>query len=146
MNTQKSTQNCYLLTHSLVCIFLLIFQLSAYAQPPGQDTVLLTTAPNMSGGGGNSDRPGKGLDERQDMPIGLKAKIARYIALGMSRGEETQVTSSTSDRADSAGFNKTCVQEIGSATPPTGMTSGRYGPRGQDQVTVLRGDLINICR
>lgn len=132
--------------HWLLLSVLLSFYGIAHAQAPGQDTIVLTKAPNTSGGSGLADRPGKGLEERQDMPIGLKAKIARYTALSIARGEESKATQSTLEQAESAGFSKTCVQDIGSSTAPSGISSGRYGPRAQDQVTVLRGDFINICR
>lgn len=143
MTTSKLTLNLSLTTLCLVWACLLVIQASAYAQPPGQDTVVLTTAPNMSGGGGSPERPGRGLDEKQDIPIGLKAKIARFTALSVGQGEETQATQTNTG---SAGFNRTCVQDIGGAAAPTGISSGRYGPRAQDQVTVLRGDFINVCR
>jgi hypothetical protein len=146
MYTPKLTRNFSLIALCLVGVALLVFQALAHAQPPGQDTVVITKPPNVSGGGGSPERPGKGLDEKQDMPIGLKAKIARYTALSMSKGEETQAAQTNSERAESAGFRKTCVQDIWGNTAPTGMSSGRYGPRVQDQVTVLRGDFINVCR
>jgi hypothetical protein len=118
----------------------------AYAQAPGQDTIVITTAPNSGGANGNPERPGKGMEQRSDMPIGLKAKIARYTALDMSRGEDNTKSENIVKQADSAGFTKTCTQDIASNTAPSGMGSGRYGPRPQDQVVVLRGDFINVCR
>ncbi len=118
----------------------------ANAQAPGQDTIVLNSAPSSSGAGATPERPGKGLDERQEMPIGLKAKIARYTALSMGKGEDSASSQTIVQRAESAGFTKTCVQDIASNTAPTGLGTGRYGPRAQDQVVVLRGDFINVCR
>ncbi len=146
MNTLKICRRLIGVVVSLLLTSLISFISLAHAQPPGQDTIELKSAPNTMGGSGLPDLPGKGLEERQDMPIGLKAKIARYTALSMSRGEESQASESIIERAESAGFNKTCVQDIGSNVVPSGLSSGRYGPRGQDQVTVLRGDFINVCR
>lgn len=146
MKTSKSPQNFNWVTLCLASLGLLAAHDAVRAQAPGQDTIMLTTVPNINGGGGSPDRPGKGLDERQEMPIGLKAKIARYTALSISKGEESQAAQSTIERTESAGFNKTCVQDIASSAAPSGISTGRYGPRGQDQVTVLRGDFINVCR
>lgn len=124
----------------------MIVQGAARAQAPGQDTIVLNSGPVISGSGGNAERPGKGLDGRSDMPIGLKAKIARYTALSMLKGEESADSQTVVQRAESAGFTKTCVQDIASNTAPAGLGTGRYGPRSQDQVVVLRGDFINVCR
>ena len=118
----------------------------APAQAPGQDAIVFAVAPVIAKGSGGQERVGKGLDAKQDMAIGLKAKVARYTALSMSKGEEGKAIQSAVQRTESTGFNKTCVQDIASNAPGSGLGSGRYGPRGQDQVVVLRGDFINVCR
>lgn len=125
---------------------LLVCHNAAHAQAPGQDTIVLKTAPAVSTGSGSPERTGKGLDAKQDMSISLKAKIARYTALSMSKGEEGKAIQTAEQRAESSGFNKTCVQDIASNPASGGLGSGRYGPRAQDQVVVLRGDFINVCR
>lgn len=131
---------------ALTCMGLVGMPAGALAQAPGQDTIVLTKAPSISPGGGSPDRPGKGLGEREDMPIGLKAKIARYTALSVSKAEDNTAAQSIVQRTESAGFNKTCVQDIGGSPSNGGLNAGRYGPRAQDQVVVLRGDFINVCR
>lgn len=133
---------------ALVAIF--VPATSAWATPPGEDTVTITNSkPNAVPG--NPQQPGKGLPERYDMPINIKAKIARYTAVAMQKPEEYANSVNVEQSAESAGFTKTCVQEVGSNTVSTssaGGTSGggRFGPRVQEQIVVLRGDLVNICR
>jgi hypothetical protein len=146
MKTPTSSQNLSFVAKIVLWTGLLAISGIAHAQAPGQDTIVLKTAPAQGGGGGSPERAGKGLEEKQDMPISLKAKIARYTAMGMAKGEESQYAQNLVQQADSAGFNKTCVQDIGGTTAPTGLGTGRYGPRNQEQVLVLRGDFINVCR
>ena len=43
------------------------------------------------------------------------------------------------------GFKTTCVQEVGSISGDAALGT-RYGPGQRDQVVVLRGDLVNICK
>jgi hypothetical protein len=146
MKTLQSFMGLKLIAACLLWAGVLVVHGVAQAQAPGQDTIVLNSAPSFAGGGANPERPGKGLDERQDMPIALKAKIARYTALSMARGEDDAGSQTIVQRAESAGFNKTCVQDIASNTAPSGLGTGRYGPRAQDQVVVLRGDFVNVCR
>jgi hypothetical protein len=123
--------------------------LPAGATPPGEDTVIITSVKNNAIAGG-PPQPGKGLPERYDMPINVKAKIARYTAVAMQKPEEYANSVSIEQTAESAGFNKTCIQDVGSNTVNSagagGTGGGRFGPRAQDQIVVLRGDLVNICR
>lgn len=118
---------------------------AAYAQAPGQDTITITKAPASQGGGGAPERTGKGLGERQDMPIALKAKIARYTAVASYKAESLIDSLNIEQQVESAGFNKTCIQDVASNTS-SNTGAGRFGPRAQDQVVVLRGDMVNICR
>jgi hypothetical protein len=115
----------------------------AAAQAPGQDTIVIKQAPQQAPGGGGAERKGTGLEERAEISPGLKAKIARYTAVANNKVDAQISLLSLDQRIESAGFSKTCVQDVGSTTAPS---AGRFGPRNQDQIVVMRGDLINICR
>lgn len=146
MNTTPTSNRSALALLTTAAISLLSAQGAALAQAPGQDAIVLATPPSVATGSGSPERAGKGLEARQDMAMSLKAKIARYTALSMSKGEGNKATQTIEQRAESVGFNKTCVQDIASNPDSAGLSSGRFGPRAQDQVVVLRGDFINVCR
>ena len=146
MKTMQAPHRSTLAGSVAVVISLLLAQSAAIAQAPGQDAIIFATAPVVSPGSGIPERRGKGLDAKQDMSISLKAKIARYTALSVSKGEDSKAAQIAEQRTESAGFNKTCVQDIASNPATGGLSTGRYGPRSQDQVVVLRGDFINVCR
>jgi hypothetical protein len=128
---------------ALAWIGLIALAAPAAAQAPGQDTIVIKQAPQQSSGGGAPERKGTGLDERTEMSPGLKAKIARYTAVANNKADAQISLLSLDQRVESAGFSKTCVQDVGSTPAPS---TGRYGPRNQDQIVVMRGDLVNICR
>jgi hypothetical protein len=128
---------------ALFWIGLFALAIPAVAQAPGQDTIVINKAPQQGSGGGSPERKGTGLDERSEMSPALKAKIARYSAVANNKADSHASLLSLDQRIESAGFSKTCVQDVGSTTAPS---TGRFGPRNQDQIVVLRGDLVNICR
>ena len=76
------------------------------------------------------------------MPDDAKAKIAHYVAKSYSANTGNVKTNKdvvSSVQTNSAG-GVSCVQSI----QPTAPSSG--GMMGEDQVVVIRGDLVNICR
>ena len=76
------------------------------------------------------------------MPDDAKAKIAHYVAKSYSANTGNVKTNKdvvSSVQTNSAG-GVSCVQSI----QPTAPGSG--GMMGEDQVVVIRGDLVNICR
>lgn len=91
-----------------------------------------------------------GMDGPTDLPAWMRARMTRYVAkaYGVAAEDGSMYTDKdvvTSVETD--GFKKTCVQEVGSNTAATGDSLGnRYGPNTGDQIVVLRGDLVNICR
>ncbi len=114
---------------------------------PGEDPVILSkkVAIQMSPTGNRaSSTP---LEQTSDMPAWMKAKVARFEA--KSNANQTagmQTDADVTRQTASDGFKKTCIQEVGSNTADTGAgTTGRGTGNGQ-QIVVLRGDLINICR
>jgi hypothetical protein len=86
---------------------------------------------------------------RRLLPARMKAKMARYQARAFRDDLDDIYTDNDVVRSASAdGLKKVCVQEVGSNTVPanTGLSSGRHGPQARQQVVVLRGDLVNVCK
>ena len=76
------------------------------------------------------------------MPDDAKAKIAHYVAKSFSAdttGIKTEKDVVSSVQTNSLG-GVTCVQTV----QPTAAGAGAN--MGEDQVVVIRGDLVNICR
>ena len=75
------------------------------------------------------------------LPDQAKAKIAHYVAKSFS--PDTSGISTEKDVVSSVQTNSmggvTCVQTVQPTAPSAGATMG------QDQVVVIRGDLVNIC-
>ena len=120
---------------------------SVWAQTrPGEDPVILTKrvfTSQLPDGGAAKSRP---LDSAE-MPASLRAKVARFEAKsksGVTNGisSDKDVTRETS----SDGFKKTCIQDVGSNTAASPQQPGRPGLANNQQIVVLRGDLVNICK
>jgi len=116
---------------------------------PGEDPVVLgarvtyqafpTAAPAKSGS----------LDPAADLPAWLRAKVSRFEAQAYTDnpgGASTDSDIVTMTRSE--GTRRTCVQEVGSTTtmlrPGTG--SQVTPATTNNQIVVLRGDLVNVCR
>ena len=109
---------------------------------PGEDPVQITsrvsylqmpTAPRA----GSTD-----IRHRSGMPEDVRAKMAHYTAKAYSSdttGISTEKDVVSSVKTDGMGAT-TCVQTVQPAT------AGSERARSGDQVVVIRGDLINICR
>ena len=81
------------------------------------------------------------------MPAWLKAKVARFEAKAFSNTADDGSILNEKDviaRSSGEGIQRTCIQDIGSTTTDTRTTTG--GPGGKQQIVVLRGNLVNICR
>ena len=79
---------------------------------------------------------------RTGMPDDAKAKIAHYVAKAYSANTDNVKTNKdvvSSVQTNSMGAT-TCVQSIQPSAPTTG------GGKNNDQVVVIRGDLVNICQ
>lgn len=122
---------------------------SPWAQTaPGEDPVqLIKRLEQLSLPGPLAPKSGN-LDGRLDMPAWMKARIARYEARAFSAfADESLLTDNdVVTTASAQGLRKTCVQEVGSISSSNGNALNRYGPGNQQQVVVLRGDLVNICK
>ncbi|MDH1700677.1 hypothetical protein [Comamonas terrigena] len=112
---------------------------------PGEDTIQLQNpVEHLQLPMGSNTKP-QGLSNDSDgVPMHLRAKIARYEAQTFNDQTSGIYTDGDVNRIVSAQANrKTCIQDVGSNTNATG--AARTGT-GQQQIVVLRGDLVNICR
>lgn len=120
----------------------------AWAQmAPGEDPVILSQPVDYLRLPLAKTAPSTGLETIKDIPSSVKAKIVRYEAKALVGAEGVLTDSDViTTRTGTAGMGRTCIQEIASNTQ-TGGQFNRYGPStGQDQMVVLRGDLVNVCR
>lgn len=111
---------------------------------PGEDTVVLTKKVTPSGLPLNNQPRSTGIDKPPELPSWMRAKVSRFTAKAYSANtagiytDADVVTTVTTN-----GFRRSCTQEI--ATQTSSEQFNRFGPQAQDQVVVLRGDLVNIC-
>lgn len=140
---KKSTQANWVVTAPT-----LFLGVSAWAQnAPGEDPVILTkriTVQMMPARNAITSSP---LNMQTDMPAWMKAKVARYEA--KSNADQTSGFLTDADvtrSATSDGFKKTCLQEVGSASAAGTAPGGKIGLGNNQQIVVLRGDLVNICK
>lgn len=139
------------LAASALLLLAMAFLLSSAANAgnaPGEDPIAVSAPPRMlGGGGGQSSAPSGGLEGNPFGPAHVRAKLARYEARAFAQDAEDKLTTDndTNNLLQAQGARKTCVQEIGSnVTAP--QTFNRYGPKAQEQIVVLRGDAVNVCR
>ncbi len=77
----------------------------------------------------------------------MDARIAKFQAkaysidtAGIYTDSDVKITTITD------GFRKTCIQDVGSTVTAASNSAGKFGVMPQDQIVVLKGDLVNICR
>lgn len=123
----------------------LFFAASARAQnAPGEDPVILTKSISVQMLPIGGARPSAPLDGQTGLPAWVQAKVARFEAKANSDQSNDILTDSDVTRtASSDGLKKTCTQEVGSNTA---QTPGKFGLSNTQQIVVLKGDLINICK
>ena len=115
---------------------------SAFAAP-GEDPIVLTTPVSylqLPMNNAKSAPP----DNAGGLPSNVKAKIVRLEAKAYSDSSEGISTDAdVRTTVTGNGQQKSCVQDVGSNT-----TNGaqRFGPGNKQQIVVLRGDLVNICK
>jgi hypothetical protein len=123
--------------------------LSAGAQGvPGEDPVQLTGPVRYLNLPGPPTPKSGQIDGNSEMPAWMKARVARYEAKSFSATANDGTISTSNDVVNTAtaqGLGKTCVQEVGSVTSAANSI-GSKTLGGQQQIVVLRGDLVNICR
>lgn len=107
---------------------------------PGEDPVVLSAKVSYLQLPGAATPTSADILHGSGMPDDARAKMAKYVAKAYSSDVGTVQTEKdvVSVTRTNAG-RTTCVQSVGAVAPPTGTTA-------QDQVVVIRGDLINLCR
>ena len=114
---------------------------------PGEDPVQLKGPVQYMNLPGSAVQKSGQIDSNPDMPAWMKARVARYEAKAFSATANDGTILTDNDvvnTANAQGLRKTCVQEVGSITSANNSASNTLG--GQQQIVVLRGDLVNVCR
>lgn len=136
------------------CVLVLGFTGICFAQrAPGEDPLRLSSAVSHLSLPGAAAVKSTGLDGNTEMPAWLKAKVARFEAKAFSAGADDGTVLSDNDVTSTSttqGVRRTCRQDVGSSqTGGVGRNpAAGNGPRtnANQQIVVLRGDLVNICR
>lgn len=120
---------------------------SGWAQNvPGEDPVVLSNRIGVQMLPIANGRLSTPMNNKNSMPAWLDAKVVRYEAQSNSGITTGLITDSDVARsASSDGFKKTCIQEVGSTTT-TQTNSAKSTVGNNQQIVVLRGDLVNICK
>lgn len=120
---------------------------SGWAQNvPGEDPVVLTNRVGVQMLPIANGRLSTPINNKNAMPAWLDAKVVRYEAKSNSELATGLATDSDVVRsASSDGFKKTCIQEVGSTTT-TQANSAKPPVVNNQQIVVLKGDLVNICK
>lgn len=116
---------------------------------PGEDPLLLSSPTHFQGIPlGGAPRSGD-LKKNPDLKGSLKAKIARLEAKAFSATDDNILTDEDVISASATqGVRRVCRQDVGS-TSTSGIGNNpttRAGRGSTEQIVVLRGDLVNICR
>ena len=137
----------------LLLMPLLLVGLPSQAQPaPGSDPIVLGTPIDYLALPTAPLRPSEQLNNAEELPSWLQAKISRFEAKAFAKLEGGNGTVYTEQdvvsRQTGNALQRTCSTEVASNTIAAGVgPSGRYGPgSGGDQIAVLRGDVITICK
>jgi hypothetical protein len=137
------------LNHLLLKLsFLLLTPIFAYAQlAPGEDPVYLKEKVVVNMLPINNTMRSTPLQNSSGIPAWMDARIAKFQAKAYSidtSGIYTDSDVKTTTITD--GMRKTCIQDVGSTIAAASNSTGKYGALPQDQIVVLKGDLVNICR
>lgn len=137
-----------------LAILAVAFSPSAWSQDmPGSDPIVLEGAVSYLALPTPAVKPSKQIEQGDGMPSWLQAKVTRYETKAFATLDggdgtiytERDVISTQSGNA----LQRNCTTEVASNTyAPGGVgPSGRYGPgASQDQIVVLRGDVVTICK
>ncbi len=111
------------------------------AGAPGEDPIVIPGGSHpLSGmvGARVPETTSVPLQQRAGAAPGNRARVARFEAQAFTIDSEIGSTGSVVQQAAADGVRKVCVTEIASGTTTS-------GPRG-DQMVVIRGNVINVCR
>ena len=128
--------------------FLLLTPMLANAQlAPGEDPVYLNQKVVVNMLPINNAVRSTPLENSSGIPAWMDARIAKFQAKAYSleaTGIYTDSDVKTTTITD--GFRKTCIQNVGSTIAAASNSNSKFGAMPQDQIVVLKGDLVNICR
>ncbi len=126
----------------------LVFSNAALAQrTPGEDPIKLESKLSYAPMPGGQIAKSTPLEGDTDMPAWLRAKVARFEAKAYSATADDGsilTEANVTNTSTTQGVRRTCLQEVGSTTQTGTSAGGRNAPN--QQIVVLRGDLVNICR
>lgn len=125
-----------------IAVAALALPASAFAAgAPGEDPIAIAPGTHPLSGMIGARAPESAsvpLQQRSGAEPGSRARVARFEAQAFNIDSEIDSTASVVQQAAADGVRKVCVTEIASGTTSS-------GPRG-DQVVVIRGNIINVCR
>lgn len=115
---------------------------------PGEDPVVLTQKQSVGMLPGGPPPRSTDAVLTDGMPSWLRARVARFESKAMADPADKSIRTDQDvvTQATAQGMKKTCIQDLGSSNAPSGNGFNQYGPKGQDQVVVLRGDVVNVCK
>ena len=112
---------------------------------PGMDTVTISKPVTYLQVPTARVAPSGDIHYDQTLPDNLSAKVARYTAKAYSSYDTNVKTDrDVVQSVKTNGLQTTCTQSVASVTAPAGANG--LTMNSQDQIVVLRGDLVNICR
>jgi hypothetical protein len=128
--------------------FLLLMPVLANAQlAPGEDPVYLNQKVVVNMLPVNNTMRSTPLQNLTGVPAWMDARIAKFQAKAYSIDTTGIYTDSdVKTTTITGGFRKTCIQDVGSTIAAASNSVGKFGAMPQDQIVVLKGDLVNICR
>ena len=112
---------------------------------PGEDTVTISKPVTYLALPTMPRAPSGSIRYTQDLPPGTAAKVGRYTADAYAATPSSNVKTDRDvvQSVKTNGLYTTCNQSVASTTGPAGP--GGTSLNSQDQIVVLRGDMINIC-
>jgi hypothetical protein len=128
--------------------FLLLMPVLANAQlAPGEDPVYLNQKVVVNMLPVNNTMRSTPLQNLTGVPAWMDARIAKFQAKAYSIDTTgIYIDSDVKTTTITDGFRKTCIQDVGSTIAAASNSVGKFGAMPQDQIVVLKGDLVNICR
>lgn len=125
----------------------------AWAQlAPGSDPIVLGNQISYLALPTAPVQPSGQLDSNAEMPSWVQAKVSRYEAKAYAKLDGGSGTIRTDNDVISVqrgnALERTCSTSVASNVGPAAAgPAGRYGPGTTgDQIAVLRGDVVTICK
>ena len=135
-----------------LALALLLAPLAWAQNAPGVDPIVLDAPVSYLTLPTAPFQPSDGLDNFRDIPSWLQARVARFEAQAFAKLEGgsglVQTEQDVVSRQVGNTLNRTCVTEVASNTVAPGIgPSGQYGPGSRnDQIAVIRGNVVTICK